>query len=91
MSTDQLVLLKSRSQRLAEMFIVPIATLLVGPILRALLGDRYEIFYGLAAIALISVAITRVISKWSARHGGEWVTKAERLQRLLAETTQRPC
>jgi len=90
MSTDQLVLLKSRSQRLAEMFIFPIATLLVGPILRALLGNKYEIFYGLAAIALISLAITRVSSQWAARHGGEWVTKAERLQRLLAETTQRP-
>jgi hypothetical protein len=90
MSTDQLVFLKSRSQRLAEMLIFPIAALLVGPILRALLGDRYETFYGLAAIALISVAITRVSSQWGARHGGEWVTKAERLQRLLAETTQRP-
>jgi hypothetical protein len=90
MSTDQLVLLKSRSQRLAEMFIFPIAALLVGPILRALLGNKYEIFYGIAAIALITVAITRVSSQWGARHGGEWVTKAERLQRLLAETTQRP-
>jgi hypothetical protein len=39
MSTDQLVLLKSRNQRLAEMFIVPLVALLVGPILRALLGD----------------------------------------------------
>lgn len=90
MSTDQLVLFKSRTQRLAEMFIFPIAALLVGPILRALLGKRYEIFYGLAAIMLISLAITRVSSQWGARHGGEWVTKAERLQRLLAETTQRP-
>jgi hypothetical protein len=39
MSTDQLVLLKSRNQRLAEMFIFPLVALLVGPILRALLGD----------------------------------------------------
>jgi hypothetical protein len=90
MSTDQLVLLKSRSHRLAEMFIFPIAALPAGPILRALLGNRYEIFYGLAAIALISMAITRVSSQWGARHGGEWVTKAERLQRLLAETTHSP-
>jgi hypothetical protein len=90
MSTDQLVLLKSRSQRLAEMFIFSTAALLVGPFLRALLGNRYEVFYGLAAIVLINLAITRVSSQWGARHGGEWVTKAERLQRLLAETTQRP-
>ncbi len=90
MSSDQLVLLKSRGQRLAEMFVVPIAALLVGPILRALLGNTYEIFYGLAAILLIGLVITRVSSQWSARHGGEWVTKAERLERLLAETTQRP-
>ncbi len=90
MSTDQLVLLKSRGQRLAEMSIFPIAAILVGPILRALLGNRYEIFYGLAAVAIISVAIAHVSSRWGARHGGEWVTKAERLQRLLAETTQRP-
>ena len=90
MSTDQLVLLKSRSQRMAEMFIVPIAVLLVGPTLRALLGDRYEFVYGLAAIMLIILAIARLSSQWSARHGGEWVTKVERLERLLAETTQRP-
>ncbi len=90
MSTDQLVLLKSRSQRLAEMFIFPIAAILVGPILRAVLGNRYDIFYGLAAVALIGLAMTRLSSQWGARHGGEWVTKAERLQRLLAETTQRP-
>lgn len=90
MSTDRPVLLKSRSQRLTEMFIVPIAVLLVGPILRTLLGNRYEIFYGLAAIVLVNAAITRVSSQWGARHGGEWVTKAERLQRLLAETTQMP-
>jgi len=90
MSTDQLVLLKSRSHRLAEMFIFPIAALLVGPTLRALLGNRYEIFYGLAAIALISLAITRLSSQWGARHGGEWVTKSERLQRLFAETTHSP-
>jgi hypothetical protein len=90
MSTDQLVLLKSRSQRLAEIFIFPVVALLVGPILRALLGSNYEIFYGLAAMALISVAITRASSQWGARHGGEWVTKGERLQRVLAETTQKP-
>jgi hypothetical protein len=90
MSTDQLVLLKSRGQRLVEMLIFPIAALLVGPILRTLLGNRYEIIYGLVAIALVSVAMTRVSSLWGARHGGEWVTKAERLERLLAETTQRP-
>lgn len=90
MSTDQLVLLTSRRQRLAEMFIVPLVILLVGPILRALLGNRYDLFYGLAAIVLICVALTRVSSEWSARHGGEWVTKAERLQRLLAETTRTP-
>ena len=90
MSTDQLVLLKSRSQRLVEMFIFPIVALLVGPMLRALLGNRYEIFYGLAAIVLLGVVFTRVSSQWGARHGGEWVTKAERLQRLLAETTEKP-
>jgi hypothetical protein len=90
MSTDQLVLLKSRSHRLAEMFVFPIAALLVGPILRALLGNRFNIFYGLAAMVLISVVVTRVSSQWGARHGGEWVTKAERLQRLLAETTDSP-
>jgi hypothetical protein len=90
MSTDQLVLLKSRSQRLAEMFIFPVAAVLVGPILRALLGNRYEIFYGLAAILLISVAMSRVSSQWGARHGGEWVTKAERLQRILTEATHSP-
>jgi hypothetical protein len=39
---------------------------------------------------LISLALTRVSSQWGARHGGEWVTKAERVQRLLSETTQRP-
>ena len=83
-------LLKSRSQRLVEMFIFPIVALLVGPILRALLGNRYEIFYGLAAIVLLGVVFTRVSSQWGARHGGEWVTKAERLQRLLAETTEKP-
>lgn len=90
MSSDQLVLLKSRSQRLAEMFIFPIAAIPAGPILRALLGSNYEIIYGCAAIALISLAATRLSSQWGARHGGEWVTKAERLQRLLAETTQAP-
>jgi hypothetical protein len=90
MSTDQLVLLKSRRQRLAEMFIFPIAAILAGPVLRALLGSRYEIIYGLAAIALIILAATRLSSQWSARHGGEWVTKPERLQRLLAEATQTP-
>lgn len=90
MSTDQLVLLKSRGQRLAELFMFPTATLLVGPTLRALLGNKYEIFYGLVASFLISLAIARASSQWSTRHGGEWVTKAERLQRLLAETTQRP-
>jgi hypothetical protein len=90
MPTDQLVLLKSRSQRLAEMFIVPIPFLLVGPILRALLGDRYEFIYGLAAVALVILAVARLSSLWSARHGGEWVTKAERIERLLAETTRSP-
>lgn len=90
MSTDQLVLLKSRNQRLAEMFVFPVAALLVGPSLRALLGGSYEIFYGLAAMVLISMAVVRVSSQWSARHGGEWVTKAERLERLLAENTQAP-
>ena len=90
MPTDQLVLLKSRNQRLAEMFVFPIAALLVGPSLRALLGSTYEIFYGLVAMVLISMAVVRLSGQWSARHGGEWVTKAERLERLLAETTQAP-
>jgi hypothetical protein len=90
MPADELVLLKSRGHRLAEIFIFPIAALLTGPILRALLGNRYEIIYGLAAIMLISLAISRVSSEWGARHGGEWITKADRLDRLLTEATQRP-
>ncbi|MGY4508750.1 hypothetical protein [Bradyrhizobium sp. USDA 3650] len=90
MSTDQLVLLKSRNQRLAEMLIFPLVALLAGPILRALLGNSYVIFYGLAAIVLIGMVMTRVSSEWGARHGGEWVTKAERLERLMAETTHTP-
>jgi hypothetical protein len=64
MSTDQLVLLKSRGQRLAEMFIFPVAILLVGPSLRALLGDSYDVFYGLAASVLIIIVISRVSSQW---------------------------
>ena len=90
MSTDQLVLLKSRRQHLAEMIIMPAIVLTVGPILRALLGIKYDVLYGFAASMLIILIITRLSSQWGARRGGEWVTKAERLQRLLAETTQRP-
>lgn len=89
MSTDELVLLKSRGHRLAEMIIFPIAFLPIGPVLRALLGSKYDVFYGLGASFLVIMLVTRLSSQWAGRHG-EWVTKAERVRRLLAEATERP-
>jgi hypothetical protein len=89
MSTD-LVLLKSRSQRFAEMIILPAGLLPLGPVLRALLGAKYDVFYGLAAIALLFMLFTRLSSQWASHHGGEWVTKAERVRRLVTEVSQIP-
>jgi len=90
MPPDQLVLCKSRRQRLAEMFIMPIAVLPIGPALRTLLGDRYDIFYGFIAIMLATLIMSRLSSQWAARNGGQWVTKAERLRRLVAESAETP-
>lgn len=90
MPTDQLVLFKSRRQRLTEQIVMSIAFLPVGPLMRALLGDGYLFFYGLAAQLLMEIVVTRLSSHWAARHGGEWVTNAERLRRLVAETAGTP-
>src|SRR6266700_1770619 len=90
MPANQLVLFKSRRQRLAEWLIIPIAVLPIAPALRALLGHPYDTFYALAAIVLAVVTMSRLSNHWSARHGGEWVTKAERLRRLVAEGATMP-
>jgi hypothetical protein len=85
MPVDQLVLFKSRRQRLVELLIMPVIALPIGPALRAFLGTRYDVYYALAATMLAFIAMGRLGNQWAARHGGEWVTKAERLRRLVAE------
>jgi hypothetical protein len=89
MSIDQFVFLKSRKRRLAEMVILPIAALPIGPIQRALLGKHYEVFYGCASMVLIALIFTRLSSQWTGQYG-EWVTKAERIRRIVAETAETP-
>jgi hypothetical protein len=90
MPTDQPVLFKSRRQRLAEMLIMPMVVLPIGPALRALLGQQYDTFYAFAAIMIAILTMSRLSSRWAARHDGEWVTKAERLRRLVAESAEMP-
>jgi hypothetical protein len=89
MSTDQLVFLKSRNRRLAEMIFLPMVVLPVCPILRALLGNHYEVLYGYASTMLMILIFTRLTSQWTGRYG-EWITKADRLRRIVAETAETP-
>ena len=84
MPPEKLVLLKSRSQRLAEMLIIPAVMLPVGPILRVFLGTSYSFFYGAVAALVLTMVVTALCTQWAIRHG-EWVTKVERLHRLVEE------
>lgn len=86
MSPEKLVLLKPRSQRLAEMIWIPVVVLPVGPLIRALLGAQYSIFYGLLVVLVLTVLLSKGSNRWAARHGGKWVTSSERLRCLIAET-----
>ena len=84
--SEKPVLWKTRSQRLAESFILPLVLLPIGPALRALLGDNYGIYYGFLAIFLLLFLATIAGRGWALSHGGEWVSNAERLRRTIAET-----
>jgi MFS family permease len=86
MPADRLVLLKSRRQRAAEMVIAPMMYLPIGPVMRALLGERYALFYGLIAAMLLSILVAPLGSRLAPRFGGKWVTKSERLRSTIAET-----
>src|SRR5438105_3840996 len=86
--SEKLVLLKPRGLRLAEMFVGSIPTLAVGPSMRAVLRDsnvELTILPGLIVACVLAVAISRLTSYWGAHHGGDWVTQAERMHRLLEE------
>src|SRR5258705_9036519 len=85
MTPEKLVLLKSRSQRLAEMIILPAVLLPIGPAMRLLLGDRYSVPYGLLAYFPLILIVSVLSTRWAAWRGGEWVSKAERLRRLREE------
>jgi hypothetical protein len=88
--SEKLVLWKPRPQRMAESFMIPLVLFPVGPVSRALLGDSYSPFYGLAIVFPLMFLTTLIGRRWALAHGGEWVTAAERLQRLLAEMTTIP-
>lgn len=90
MPPEKLVLLKSRAQRLVEMIVMPVVLLPVGPVMRALLGERYSIFYGLFAIFPLTFLIIMLSNRLATRFGGEWLTQPERLRRLIAETAATP-
>ncbi len=81
MASEELVLVKPRSQQLIEMIALPLIMVPTGPLLRAGMGARYSPLYGLITMMLLILLSSRVTSLWAARHGGEWVTKAERLLR----------
>ena len=81
---------KPRPQRLAEAFIIPLVLLPVGPVLRAVLGDDYDLFYGLALVFALLFLTVFAGRQWALAHGGEWVTAPERLERLLAEVAVAP-
>jgi hypothetical protein len=84
MSSEKLVLLATRKQRLASYVLIPLALLPVGPVMRALLGDAYVPPYGLGLIFVMMLLMAK-LSSWWARHGGEWVTSSERANRLVEE------
>lgn len=85
MRRENLVLFRPRSQRIAEMIVLPSAALAVGPEMRDLLGDGYTSSYGLLAAMLLVFIMAVVARLWASRHGGEWVTSSERQRRLIAE------
>src|SRR5690242_20225993 len=90
MTTEKLVLFKPRRHRQLEVLALPLVALPVGPGLRWLLGDGYSFNYGMPVLLLSMLLVTTVASRWSARHGGVWITPAERLRRLVAETSATP-
>lgn len=83
MTQGKLVLLKPRSLRRAD-WIIPALTLLVGPILRELLGSQYSAYYGFVGLAFVVLASNGLIYRLATRHGGKWVSRSQRY-RLLAE------
>jgi len=83
---DKLVLWKPLGQRVAESLISPLVVLPVGPVLRMFLGNGYTPAIGFFAVLLLMYLTTLGGRFWARSHGGEWVTAAERLQRLLDET-----
>lgn len=91
MSSDELVLLKSKAQRFVEMVAIPTVSLTVGPAMRALLGDQYSPVYGLLAMFPLMFLMTAAGSGLAPRYGGEWVSRSERLRRLTAEVAATPC
>jgi hypothetical protein len=87
----ELVLLKSRRQRCCEALILLMLFLMIGPILRAVLGDYYEGgSVGLVAwyvVSLLAAKLGALVAPW---FGGEWVSRAERSARFLAEEHATP-
>jgi hypothetical protein len=90
MQGENLVLFKSRTYRLSEMIVMPTIGLAVGPTMRALLGDQYSISLGLLAALLLMVLMRFLSARLAIWRGGEWVTQAERLRRLVDEAAATP-
>jgi hypothetical protein len=86
MPSEQLVLLKSRTQNLFEMMVMPLAILPLGPAMRGILGDRYSPLHGTVAAILMLLLVCKLSGLWAAQRGGEWVTKPERLRRSIQQS-----
>jgi hypothetical protein len=84
MSASKLVLWKTRRQRLADFLIYPLALVPIEPAMRLVLGDAYIPPYGLA-FSIIVLLLSVKFSAWMTARGGEWITHAERTQRLIDE------
>ena len=84
MSASKLVLWKTRRQRLADFLIYPLALVPIEPAMRLVLGDAYIPPYGLA-FSIIVLLLSVKFSAWLTARGGEWITHAERTQRLIHE------
>src|SRR5262245_23042974 len=85
MSSEKLVLWRTRRQRLAETFIYPIAWVPIGPAMRLLMGNAYLPIYGIGMTFVVLLLVPKLTSWWVQRPGGEWITVSERTQRLVDE------
>jgi hypothetical protein len=83
MSTKGLVLLRSRRQRLCESLFLAIFFLTIGELLRAVLGDSYNVIFGILSMIAVWLLTAKLGALVAPRFGGKWVSKEELMASAL--------